>query len=217
MRVAMAATALLARDPVAYRDIAILYRAHYVTRAGGGGSRSREDSLYHLLGRPVFDRREVKDALSYLRMVTYQDDLSLARVINSPKRNIGEHRMRFLRQFSDGQHISLFEALRRSLDDPLFKGTGARAFVGLIDKYSVGGKGRTVSELLAALLDESGYERALRTEGSQERLDNLAELRQSVFEYESQCGEEATVEHYLCHVPSSPTSTRAWSVTRSSS
>ena len=44
-------------------------------------------------GVQFFDRREVKDALSYLRMVTYQDDLSLARVINSPKRNIGEHRM----------------------------------------------------------------------------------------------------------------------------
>lgn len=189
-----------ARDPVAYRDIAILYRAHYVTRAVEEAL-VREKIPYTIYsGVQFFDRREVKDALSYLRMVTYQDDLSLARVINSPKRNIGEHRMRFLRQFSDGQHISLFEALRRSLDDPLFKGTGARAFVGLIDKYSVGGKGRTVSELLAALLDESGYERALRTEGSQERLDNLAELRQSVFEYESQCGEEATVEHYLCHV-----------------
>ena len=108
--------------------------------------------------------------------------------------------MRFLRQFADGQHISLFDALRRSLDDPLFKGTGARDFVGLVDKYSIGGEGRTVSELLAALLDESGYERALRTEGSQERLDNLAELRQSVFEYETQCGEEATLDHYLTHV-----------------
>lgn len=40
----------------------------------------------------------------------------------------------------------------------------------------------------------------LRTEGSQERLDNLAELKQSVYEYETTCGEEATLEHYLTHV-----------------
>lgn len=189
-----------AGDPVAYRDIAILYRAHYVTRTMEEAL-VREKIPYTIYsGVQFFDRREVKDALSYLRMVVYQDDLSLARVINSPKRNIGERRMRFLRQFSEGQHLTLFEALRRSLDDPLFAGTGARAFVGLIDTYSVGGAGRTASELLSALLDESGYERALRTEGSQERLDNLAELRQSVFEYENQCGEEATVEHYLSHV-----------------
>ena len=189
-----------ARNPVPYRDMAVLYRAHYVTRTLEEAL-IREKIPYTIYsGVQFFDRREVKDALSYLRMVAYQDDLSLARVVNVPRRNIGEQRMRFLRQFADGQHISLFDALRRSLDDPLFKGTGARDFVGLVDKYSIGGEGRTVSELLAALLDESGYERALRTEGSQERLDNLAELRQSVFEYETQCGEEATLDHYLTHV-----------------
>lgn len=56
-----------------------------------------------------------------------------------------------------------------------------------------------MSEVLAAVLSESGYERALRTEGSQERLDNLAELKQSVYEFETTCGEEVTLEHYLAH------------------
>ena len=59
---------------------------------------------------------------------------------------------------------------------------------------------RPVSDLLAAILDDSGYEAMLRTEGSQERLDNLAELKQSVYEYETTCGEECTLEHYLNHV-----------------
>lgn len=57
-----------------------------------------------------------------------------------------------------------------------------------------------MSEVLSALLNESGYEKMLRTEGSQERLDNLAELKQSVYEYETTCGEEVTLEHYLAHV-----------------
>ena len=57
-----------------------------------------------------------------------------------------------------------------------------------------------VSELLAAVLNESGYEAMLRTEGSQMRLDNLAELKQSVYAYETTCGEECTLEHYLAHV-----------------
>ena len=57
-----------------------------------------------------------------------------------------------------------------------------------------------VSELLAAVLNESGYETMLRTEGSQIRLDNLAELKQSIYAYETTCGEECTLEHYLAHV-----------------
>jgi DNA helicase-2/ATP-dependent DNA helicase PcrA len=58
----------------------------------------------------------------------------------------------------------------------------------------------TISELLSAVLDKSGYEAMLRTEGSQERLDNLAELKQAVYEFETSCGEESTMDNYLSHV-----------------
>ena len=54
--------------------------------------------------------------------------------------------------------------------------------------------------MLSDLLDKSGYEAALRTAGSQERLDNLAELKQSVYDFETTCGEETTLEQYLAHV-----------------
>ena len=74
------------------------------------------------------------------------------------------------------------------------------AFLSLIDDFSDGLSGRPVSEVLSAILHESGYEAMLRTEGSQERLDNLAELKQSVYDYETTCGEEATLEDYLSHV-----------------
>lgn len=56
-----------------------------------------------------------------------------------------------------------------------------------------------MSEVLSAVLNESGYETMLRTEGSQERLDNLAELKQSVYEFETTCGEEVTLPHYLSY------------------
>ena len=52
----------------------------------------------------------------------------------------------------------------------------------------------------AMLLNQSEYEKMLRTEGSQERLDNLAELKQSIYEYETTCGEETTLESYLSHI-----------------
>jgi DNA helicase-2/ATP-dependent DNA helicase PcrA len=69
-----------------------------------------------------------------------------------------------------------------------------------METFSAGYQDSPVSELISAILDQSGYEQMLRTEGSQERLDNLAELKQSVYEYESSCGEEVTLEHYLKHV-----------------
>jgi DNA helicase-2/ATP-dependent DNA helicase PcrA len=54
--------------------------------------------------------------------------------------------------------------------------------------------------VLTEILDDSGYEEMLRTQGSQERLDNLAELKQAVYEYEISCGEEAMLEHYLARI-----------------
>ena len=151
-------------------------------------------------GVQFFDRMEIKDALSYLRMIAYKDDLSFRRIVNVPKRNLGKRRMAFLQEYAERQGRSLYQALQDNLEDPLFKGTGAGRFVGLIESFAAGYGGRPVSGVLSALLNESGYEKMLRTEGSQERLDNLAELKQSVYEYETTCGEEVTLEHYLAHV-----------------
>ena len=182
-----------------YRDMTILYRAHYVTR-------SVEEALlnaklpYHIYsGVPFFGRAEIKDALCYLRMVVSQDDLSFRRVVNTPKRNMGKRRMAFLEKYAAENECTLYHALKCTLDNEIFKGTKAARFVRLIEDFSADDTEQPVSDLLSALLNESGYEAMLRTEGSQERLDNLAELKQSIHEYETTCGEEATAAHFLAH------------------
>ena len=148
-------------------------------------------------GVQFFDRMEIKDALSYLRMIAYKDDLSFRRIANVPKRNLGKRRMEFLQEYAEQRGCPLYQALLDNLEDPIIKGTGAGKFISLIESFAAGYEGRPVSEVLSAILNESGYEKMLRTEGSQERLDNLAELKQSVYEYETTCGEEVTLEHYL--------------------
>ena len=181
---------------VPYRDIAVLYRAHHVTRAIEEAL-LREKLPYHIYsGTQFFDRAEIKDALSYLRMIAAGDDLSFRRVVNNPKRNMGRRRMEFLEQRAAERGCTLYAALKATLDDEIFKGTRAAQFVQLIESFSQR-RGETVSELLSAVLDESGYEQKLRTEGSQTRLDNLAELKQSVHEYETTCGEETDLDRYL--------------------
>lgn len=185
---------------VPYRDMAVLYRAHYVTRAVEEVFLQKKVPYTIYSGVQFFDRMEIKDALCYLRMIAYKDDLSFRRIANTPKRNLGKRRMAFLQQVAEETQTTLYKALEENVEGPLFKGTKARQFLSLIEDFSKSYEGRPVSEVLAAILDESGYETMLRTEGSQERLDNLAELKQSVYEYETTCGEEVTLPHYLNHV-----------------
>ena len=185
---------------VPYREIAVLYRAHYVTRALEEALIEAKLPYTIYSGVQFFDRMEIKDALSYLRLIAYRDDLSFRRIANVPKRNLGKRRMAFLQEKAEEKGCSLWQALTENLDDPIFKGPGAQRFAALIEDFSRRTEERPVSELLAAVLDESGYETMLRTEGSQERLDNLAELKQSVYEYETTCGEEVTLPHYLNHI-----------------
>ena len=185
---------------VAYRDMAVLYRAHYA-------SRSVEEALlkadipYSLFsGVPFFGRSEIKDALCYLRLIAVGDDLAFLRVANVPKRNLGQRRMAYLRQYCDEHGCTMLQALEATCENDIFKRTKAKQLLSLVHGFRRSVEGRSVSEVLSALLDESGYEQMLRTEGSQERLDNLAELKQSVYEFEATCGEEVTLDCYLHHV-----------------
>ena len=187
-------------EGTSYREITVLYRAHYITRIVEEVF-LREKIPYAIYsGVQFFNRMEIKDALAYLRLIAYKDDLAFLRVVNVPKRNLGERRIKFLQEYAVKRQCSLYIALETNLDNEIFKGTKAAQFVALIENFAANYAERQISELLAAILNESGYEKMLRTEGSQERLDNLAELKQSVYEYETSCGEESTLEHYLSHV-----------------
>ena len=190
----------LSKAGVPYGDITILYRAHYIARTIEEGLMRAEIPYTIYSGVQFFDRMEIKDALSYLRLIAYRDDLSFMRIVNTPKRNIGEKRMRFLKEYAAANGSLLYDALVKSIDEPMFANTQARRFVKLIERFSSIYHTMPASELLSAVLNESGYEEALRTEGAQDRLDNLAELKQAVYEYETGCGEESRLEDFLSHV-----------------
>lgn len=183
-----------------YKKITLLYRAHYLTRTIEEQLLKQEIPYTIYSGVQFFNRIEIKDALCYLRMIAYKDDLSFLRIANVPKRNLGERRMKFLQTYAVEHGCSLYQALVVNVDDELFRGTKARQFIALIEAFAATYADRPISEVLSDILDKSGYEKQLRTEGSQERLDNLAELRQSVYEFETGCGEETTLEHYLSHI-----------------
>ena len=183
-----------------YGDIAVLYRAHYLTRSIEEALQKAEIPYTLYGGVGFFDRAEVKDALSYLRMLAYQDDLSFRRIVNVPKRNLGEKRLRFLTERAEAEGLSLYQALKKHITNDIFKGTGAEAFIALIDSFSAAAAGQPISKLFTSLLHASGYEKMLRTEGAQDRLDNLAELKQLILRYEISCGEECELPDFLAHI-----------------
>lgn len=182
---------------IAYKDMTILYRAHYVSRAMEEGLMKEKIPYTIYSGVQFFGRKEIKDVLCYLRMIVYRDDISFRRIVNVPKRNIGKRRMNFLEEYAKNNGCSLYMALYENLENELIKSTKALQFINLIEDFAAGYEELSVSEVLAKIISASGYEKMLRTEGAQDKLDNLAELKQSVFEYETTCGEEAGLEDYL--------------------
>ncbi|MDF2541529.1 MAG: pcrA [Herbinix sp.] len=179
------------------RSIAILYRSHFVSRSFEEVFIKEKIQYTIYSGIEFYKRKEIKDVLCYLRMIAYADDISFTRTVNLPKRNIGEKRIAFLKEYTNHHDCSLYQALNDTISDDMFKKTQAKAFIALIDKYKPLYEEMKLSELLTGVLNDSGYEALLRTNGEQERLDNLAELKQSIFEYENSAGEECSLLDYL--------------------
>ena len=180
-----------------FKDVAILYRSHFVSRSIEEVFIRQKIRYVLYSGIEFYKRKEIKDTLCYLRMIACQDDISFLRVVNEPRRSIGKKRITMLREYAQHYGCSLYQALKDNIQSDIFTKTGAVEFLKLIEKYKDSYQSMRVSEVLNAVLSESGYEEMLRLSGEQERLDNLAELKQSVFEFETTSGEENTLEEYL--------------------
>ena len=184
---------------MSYSNMAVLYRAHYV-------SRTVEESLirnkipYVLYsGVEFYKRKEIKDVICYLRMVYCGDDISFLRTVNEPRRGVGRTRIRTLKDYAGLHRCSLYDALKALLDTDLFRISRAREYVRLIEKYRAIYDGMDLTDLMAGMLSESGYEEMLRSSGEEERLDNLAELKQAIYDFERKAGEEVSLGNYLDH------------------
>ncbi|MBV7275371.1 UvrD-helicase domain-containing protein [Clostridium sp. PL3] len=179
------------------KAIAILYRSHFVSRSLE--EEFIKENIKYILysGIEFYKRKEIKDVLCYLRIIAYADDISFIRVINVPKRNIGDKRITFLKEYAENKNYSLYDALKYNIEVDLISKTKAKEFLNLIEKYKAIYNEMKISDLITSILNDSGYEAMLRVSGEQDRLDNLAELKQSIFDYEKNSGEESTLEGYL--------------------
>ena len=174
-----------------YNQFSILYRTN-------AQSRALEEALiaagipYRIYGGLKFyDRKEIKDAIAYLKLIYNNDDSqSLRRIINVPKRAIGETTLKHLQEYADKQDISLFAAI---LDvdniETIKSGTSTKLkdFATLIMKLKEAQPRYSLPEFLSLILEKTGYLRELTASGTDEdqtRIENLQELVNVANEFE---------------------------------
>ena len=177
-------------------EIAVLYRSTYQSRPLEQALIASKLDYTVWGGTRFFERREIKDALSYLRLVNNQDDdLAFERIINVPSRKLGRKFLDTLRSDAEADGVSLFSALQ--IRDGYGKAT-AQAFVALIEDAKAYALEHRVSDLLNRLLEQSGLKRSIREDQDEERLENLDELLSSIRFWESARSEdETTLADYL--------------------
>lgn len=179
-----------------YSDMAILYRTN-------AQSRVMEENLvkanipYRMVGGLKFyDRKEIKDILAYLRLLTNPlDDLSFNRIINVPKRGIGATSLNKLSQYAAERGVSLFQA--SSLKEPLpFSGKAARSlreFAEFMQAINQKRADLSITELTKEVLDKSGYLDDLKkqhTLESETRIENIEEFLSVTREFDQRFKED---------------------------
>ena len=186
-------------EGVSYSSMGILYRAHYVSRALEESLIRNKIPYVLYSGVEFYKRKEIKDVLSYLRMIYNPDDISFLRTVNEPRRGVGRTRIAAIKAYAAARGCTLYQSLMDNLETDSFRRCKAKDYVRLIEKYRAIFDQMDLTDLLAGVLQESGYEQMLRTAGEEERLDNLAELKQAIFDFTRKAGETVTLGNYLDH------------------
>ena len=175
---------------VDYKDIAILYRANYL-------SRSMENSCmafgipYKLIGSLKFlQRQEIRDLLAYMNVIVNRnDEFSLRRIINVPKRGIGASSMAKIDNYAEQYGLSLFEALKNIDMIGVSKKiiTNIHLLTQLIEKYSQTEQ-YSIEDLIVGIYKDSGYESMLKESAdayAESRIENISELVSSAKQFSS--------------------------------
>ncbi|QDH73776.1 ATP-dependent helicase [Brevundimonas sp. M20] len=186
------------KQGVSYRDMAVLVRASFQMRA----FEERFVMLaipYTVIGGPrFFERAEIRDAHAYLRLILSEDDdLAFERIVNVPKRGLGDTSVQKVLQIARENGVSAMAAVRHLIGTDELQARTRTAFSNFIrdiDRWRTLGQTTSHWELTEAVLEESGYtdmQKADRATG-QTRLDNLKELTQSMQQFD---GLTAYLEH----------------------
>ena len=200
------------KHKVSFNNIAILVRAIFQTRE------FEERFLkigvpYRILGGTKFyERAEIKDCVAYLRLIYQEkDDLAFERIVNNPKRSIGDSSIKMIHEYSKKNNLCLENASRKLIQENLVKPKtkiGLNLFLGLMNKWRNDLNKKKINhvKLLQIILDESGYSAMLKNKKDLEnenRLENIKELLSAMKEFDN-------LESFLEHVSLATSVDQEW-------
>ena len=188
-----------------YKDFAVLYRTNSQS-AGIERALQRSTVPYRVLGGTRFsDRKEIRDAVAYLQLISnHADRERLLRVINEPKRKIGDKTLAVVSAIAEEQNLPLFEVMDRA-DQFVALGRSApllQSFTAMIHRLTELLDTLPLPDFFDAVMDQSGYLQMLKDGGEPERdrVDNIAELKSNMVEYVKNAEEQGiqpTLVHFL--------------------
>ena len=182
-----------------YSDFAVLYRMNTQSRAIEDILR-RENIPYKIVGGLKFyERKEIKDTIAYLRLIQNgNDNLSLKRIINEPKRGIGKTSLEKVEQLAEATETSMYDVIKRADEFGLNRVfLNSREFVNVIEELKSKKDELSVSEMIKLTLKKTGYTKALEQENTIEaenRIANLDELLNVAIEFEEEFAENSLQE-----------------------
>ena len=182
----------LAMRGVQYKDMAILYRTNAQSRIFEEKLKQKNIPYAIVRGISFYDRKEIKDLMSYLKVVdSGMDDLSVKRIINVPKRGIGQTTINRLQEFVILNQMSFLDAVFNADEIPEVARALAKLhkFADMIEEFREYASEHEISELLEHILDVTQYRAELEAEGTDEsisRLEDIEELFNDIAYYEEE-------------------------------
>ncbi len=188
-----------------YKDFAVLYRINAQSRVLEE-MLMREGIPYKIVGgQKFYDRKEIKDIIAYLRLIQNPaDNVSLKRVINVPKRGIGDTTVDTSENLALESGVSIFSVISNADEIPALKRAAQKLsnFSSMIMKLRTMKENMGISELLEMVVDDTGIMREYEIENTveaQSRMENIKELRSVAMEFEKQ-SEDTSLEEFLAHI-----------------
>lgn len=186
-----------------YSTIAVLVRAGAQTRMIEETMISMHIPYKIVGGMRFYDRMEIRDAMAYIRLTNNNNDnIALERIINVPKRAIGEATLNSIKSFAAEHNVSLFESIKLMLHHRIFKGQLSHSLTSFVDlivsikeQYMANNASLSHGDITKLLMTTSGYTQALEIEKNEEsktRIENLNELYRAINEFEN-------IEEFLKH------------------
>ncbi len=181
-----------------YNDFAILYRSNYLSRSLEKAMLDERIPYVIYGGIRFYERQEVKDALCYMRMAANSDDLALQRILNTPRRGIGNKTMDLIAKTARDTNQTMYEVLKK---EDIFSGrtkNTINAFVTMVESWKQRAIDPEVSikTLFEDILKESGYLAMLEENKENERIENIKELVDDAREFE-ETYPGSTLDEYL--------------------